>query len=249
MNAAARSARSKAIRSTPGSHPVSLLPPFGFYPQTRGHHFAVLTHHWLIMMPSTTRYHSWRHAGAQGSPDLPTAVLPSPFSVFRPRCGPPPAFCPPPLRSFSSSVNSVSLWFNCRASCSSCLRGDFFSFLERIMLQKNPASTREAILRSGKRNSLVERIGGPYAAEVVMVALASRTPQNVRPVSEPVPRRRPQVLVCIPGVSVRATLDTIQAGIDKLAQALSLNTEAVARNDHDLCQENTRQQTTPPGKG
>jgi hypothetical protein len=117
------------------------------------------------------------------------------------------------------------------------------------MLQKNPAPTREAILRSGKRNSLVERIGGPYAAEVVMVALASRTPQNVRPVSEPVPRRRPQVLVCIPGVSVRATLDTIQAGIDKLAQALSLNTEAVARNDHDLCQENTRQQTTPPGKG
>jgi len=37
---------------------------------------------------------------------------------------------------------------------------------------------------------------------------------------------------------VRATLETIQAGIDKLAQALSLNTEAIAKEKQERRQEN-----------
>jgi hypothetical protein len=121
-----------------------------------------------------------------------------------------PSWPPPP--PWLRLRRAASLWFNCRPSCpqpaptlypesdsgarSGCLRGAVFWFLERQMLQENPAPTRDAILRSGKRNSLVERIGGVYASDVHVVDLASRTLQNVRPVREPVPRRRPQVLVC-----------------------------------------------------
>ncbi len=67
------------------------------------------------------------------------------------------------------------------------------------MLQKNDARTREAIPKSAKRNSLVERIGGAYAAEVVMVALAAQTLEIVRRVRDHVPRPGRQARVFIPG--------------------------------------------------
>jgi len=160
----------------------------------------------IVGRPSWPPPPPWLRLCRAASPWFNPLVAQASLPVIRLACA---VSSPPPWLRLR---RAASLWFNCRPSCpqpaptlypesdsgarSGCLRGAVFWFLERQMLQENPAPTRDAILRSGKRNSLVERIGGVYASDVHVVDLASRTLQNVRPVREPVPRRRPQVLVC-----------------------------------------------------
>ena len=159
----------------------------------------------IVGRPSWPPPPPWLRLCRAASPWFNPLVAQASLPVIRLACA---VSSPPPWLRLR---RAASLWFNCRPSCpqpaptlypesdsgarSGCLRGAVFWFLERQMLQENPAPTRDAILRSGKRNSLVERIGGVYACDLPVVDLASRTLQNVRPVREPVPRRRRQVCV------------------------------------------------------
>ena len=98
----------------------------------------------------------------------------------------------------------------------SLISARFRPLLEREVLERDPASTREGILKSVRWNSPVEQTSGAYASDVFVGALAPETLESVRPVrgsacpdSEVgVPRRRRRVRVRNPG----KTLSCVRVG-------------------------------------